>query len=175
MSFYNSLNLTLFSPLLFPSPFMPLSLSLSEFLFSCLSFQSHCIGTLSLSLSRNFLKLKLDYKSYMYMLNYIYIYIWRSIQLLIGMQNPQPLASSTIVGTWKSPSTTALYTSNGALQGVVRICAGQFCRLRAKSEQAYFCIISVMLATQGLVMSIEQQRCHTKLYIQGLPNSSFHL
>ena len=71
------------------------------------------------------------------MLNIIYIYMRRSVRLLIGMQNPQPLAAPTVVGIWKSPPTTAPYTSGEAQMGAVLINADQFSWLRAKSEQAY--------------------------------------
>ena len=113
--FYNSLNLTLYS--LLPSHFMPLCYHAS--LLNHIAQQHRYY----LSLSKNFLKLKLDYKSYIYMLNiihththtHIYIYIWRSVRLLIGMQNLQPFAAPAIVGTWKSPPTTMPYTIGGAL------------------------------------------------------------
>ena len=138
MLFYNSLNLTLYY--LLPSHFMPFCYHAS--LLNHIAQQHRYY----LSLSKNFLKLKLDCKSYIYMLNIIHthththththIYIWRSVRLLIGMQNLQPFAAPAIVGTWKSPPTTMPYTFGGALQGAIRISAGWFCRLQAESEQA---------------------------------------
>ena len=122
MSFYNSLNLTLFYPLLLPSPFTLLSFSFLEFLFSCLPSQSHCIGTLSLY--GNFLKVKLDYKLYMYMLNiihtYIHIYIYIYIYMVVSLVSHQNAKSTTVrhIGRcWhlETPLTIMPYTSGGAL------------------------------------------------------------
>ena len=36
-------------------------------------------------------------------------------------------------------------------------------------------IISAMSVVQDLAMLVGLHRCHTKLYIQDIPNSSFHL
>ena len=96
-SFYDSLNLTLFSPFLLPH----LSrLSHSPFQSFCFhaSLLNHIAQVISLSLFGNFLKLKLNY--HIYMLNIIYVCVWRLVQLLIGMQNSQPPITPSVDSTW---------------------------------------------------------------------------
>ena len=65
--------------------------------------------------------------------------IYRCVAVLVGVQNPPPLATLVDFDTWKTLPTTVPETCDGAMRQANRCSEGQFRRYWAVAEQAYLC------------------------------------